>query len=51
MPSPETLESVKALTLLRTARNDRTVLITDAEQMWVEPERRYGGSSKPPLYR
>jgi competence protein ComEC len=40
LPSPETLESVKGYTLLRTDMNGWIELTTDGEQMWVEVRKR-----------
>jgi beta-lactamase superfamily II metal-dependent hydrolase len=39
LPSPETLETVAAYTLLRTDQHGWLHLSTDGEQMWVEVER------------
>ena len=39
LPSPETLETVAAYTLLRIDQNSWLHLITDGQQLWVEVER------------
>jgi len=39
--APERAAAVQGCTLLRTDRNDWIYLITDAEQIWVEVERRF----------
>jgi len=40
LPSPETLQTIKGYTLLRTDRNGWIELTADGEQLWVEVERK-----------